>query len=101
MKDQFLERFAPLREIPRQEQNKFARRINRIGFVITLCLTESALAAAQNPPGAPPSPDAQKCAALAELNLEVAPGGPAVITSAHVVEVPASGPATSSACTMS
>jgi tannase/feruloyl esterase len=87
MKDQFL----PLREIPRQEQNKFARRISRIGFVITLCLTESALAAAQNPPGAPPSPDAQKCAALAELNLEVAPGGPAVITSAHLVEVPASG----------
>ena len=91
MKDQFLERFAPLREIPRQEQNKFARRISRIGFVITLCLIESALAAAQNPPGAPPSPDAQKCAALAELNLEVAPGGPAVITSAHLVEVPASG----------
>jgi hypothetical protein len=91
MKDQFLERFAPLREIPRQEQNKFARRISRIGFVITLCLTESVLAAAQNPPGALPSPDAQKCAALAELNLEVAPGGPAVITSAHLVEVPASG----------
>jgi hypothetical protein len=91
MKGQFLERFAPLREIPRQEQNKFARRISRIGFIITLCLTESALAAAQNPPGAPPSPDAQKCAALAELNLEVAPGGPAVITSAHLVEVPASG----------
>jgi len=91
MTDQFLERFAPLREIPRQEQNKFARRISRIGFVITLCLTESALAAAQNPPGAPLSPDAQKCAVLAELNLEVAPGGPAVITSAHLVEVPASG----------
>jgi hypothetical protein len=91
MKDQFLERFAQLREIPRQEQNKFARRISRIGFVITLCLTESALAAAQGSPGAPPSPDAQKCAALAELNLEVAPGGPAVITSAHLVEVPASG----------
>jgi Tannase and feruloyl esterase len=91
MKGQFLERFAPLREILGQEQNKFARRISRIGFVITLCLTESALAAAQNPPGAPPSPDARKCAALAEPNLEVAPGGPAVITSAHLVEVPASG----------
>ena len=38
-----------------------------------------------------PSVDAQKCAALTKLNLEDAPGGPALITSAHIVEVPASG----------
>jgi len=91
MKDQFLERFASLTEILRLEQSKFARRIWRIGFILTLCLTESALAAAQNPPSPPSSPDAQKCAALTELKLEVAPGGPAVIISAHIVEVPASG----------
>ena len=38
-----------------------------------------------------PSVDAQKCAALTELNLEDAPGGPALITSARLLEVPASG----------
>src|SRR5262249_49103549 len=91
MKDQFLERFASLLEILRREQSKFARRILPIAFVLMLCLTGSALAAPQSPLGAPPSPDAQKCVALMELNLEVAPGGPAVITSAHIVEVPASG----------
>src|SRR5260370_32098043 len=37
------------------------------------------------------SVDAQKCAALTGLNLEDAAGGPALITSAHLVEVPASG----------
>jgi hypothetical protein len=36
MKDQFLEWFASLREILCQEQSKFARRIWRIGFVLTL-----------------------------------------------------------------
>ena len=91
MKHHVLERFAPLKEIPRPEQNKFTSPMRRIGFVIALCLTESALAAAQNPPGVPPRPDAQKCAALTELNLEAAPGGPAVITSAHLVEVSAGG----------
>ena len=38
-----------------------------------------------------PGPDAQKCAALKEFNLESALGGPAVITSAHLVEVSANG----------
>jgi hypothetical protein len=38
-----------------------------------------------------PGPDAQKCAVLTELNLEDTPGGPAIITSAHLVEVPISG----------
>jgi hypothetical protein len=61
-----------------------------LALVMLIDLSGSALAA-QNAPGAPPSPDAQKCAALAALNLEAAPGGPAIITSAHLVEVPASG----------
>jgi feruloyl esterase len=38
-----------------------------------------------------PSVAAQKCAALTGLNLEDAPGGPALVTSARLVEVPASG----------
>jgi feruloyl esterase len=38
-----------------------------------------------------PSVDAQKCAALTGLNLEDALGGPGLITSARLVEVPAGG----------
>jgi hypothetical protein len=91
MKTYFLGRFAPLREIPSQEQNKFSWRMSRIGFVMALCLTQSALAAPQNPPPAPPDPNLQNCAALTGLNLEAAPGGPAIITSARLVEVPATG----------
>jgi hypothetical protein len=34
MRRHFLERFVPLRESPRPEQNKFASRMSRIGFVI-------------------------------------------------------------------
>ncbi|HEY6386829.1 MAG TPA: hypothetical protein VIX91_14215 [Candidatus Acidoferrum sp.] len=65
--------------------------MSQISFVMALCLAQSALAAPQNVPGAAPGPDAQKCAALVELNLEAVPGGPAVVTSAYVVEVPATG----------
>jgi hypothetical protein len=91
MKRHFLEQFVPLRASPRPGQSRFASQMSRISFVIVLCLGESVLAAAQSPPSAPPSPDAQKCAALTALNLEAAPGGPAIITSARLVEVPASG----------
>ena len=61
-----------------------------IAFTVVIGLSGSALEA-QNAPGASLNPDAQKCAALAELNLEKVPGGPAFITSARLVEVPASG----------
>lgn len=91
MKCQFLERLAPLKEIPRRKENKFTSRMSQIGFFMALCLAQSALAAAQNPPGAAPGPDAQKCAGLMELNLEAAPGGPAVIASARIVDVPGTG----------
>ena len=37
------------------------------------------------------SADAQKCAALMGVNLEDAPGGPGMVTSARLVEVPATG----------
>lgn len=47
--------------------------------------------AAQEARVEPQTQEMRKCDALAELNLEAVPGGPALITSAHVVEVPASG----------
>jgi hypothetical protein len=46
---------------------------------------------AQDTPPEPQTLDSRKCQALASLNLETVPGGPAVITSAHIVEVPATG----------
>jgi mannose-6-phosphate isomerase-like protein (cupin superfamily) len=61
-----------------------------LALLMLIDLSSSALAA-QNAPSAPPGPDTQKCSALAALNLEAAPGGPAAITSARVVDVPASG----------
>jgi hypothetical protein len=46
----------------------------------------------QNVRGAAPlGGDAQKCAALTELSPKTVPGGPAVITSTQLIEVPASG----------
>jgi len=61
-----------------------------IGLIALASLGGSALAA-QEPGREPPTQGAQKCAALTELNLENAPGGPAIITSARVVEVPVGG----------
>lgn len=48
--------------------------------------------AAQNSRADPPrGSDAEACAALADVSLENAPGGPALVTSARLVAVPASG----------
>jgi Tannase and feruloyl esterase len=78
----------------------------RVCMALLLCLGGASLAmlsfavsttssgittAAPLAPTSVPGPDAQKCAALTELNLEDAPGGPAVITSAHIVDVSPSG----------
>src|SRR5260370_8627807 len=63
-------------------------RVRWIDLIALAGLGGSALAA-QEPGREPPTQGAQKCAALTELNLENAPGGPAIITSARVVEVPA------------
>ena len=63
----------------------------RMGFAMVLCLIAPIFAAAQSKPSAPTEPEAQNCAALADLNLEDAPGGPALITSARLVDVPPSG----------
>lgn len=57
-----------------------------------LLLLTTPLAMAQDTPSAaPPTADALKCSALAQLKLEDAPGGPAIISSAHLVEVPSTG----------
>jgi Tannase and feruloyl esterase len=73
------------------QTNQFTTAASRAAFVMVLCLIVSNLAAAQNPPSAPAGAEAQKCVALMELNLKGAPGGPALITSARLVDVPASG----------
>ena len=78
---------------PASGANKFRSRRSRIGFIVmALCLIVPTVVGAQKAPGEPPvGTEAQWCAALAELNLEDAPGGPALVTSARIVEVPATG----------
>ena len=78
-------------ETARLAGDTFVTRMRRIVVGMLLFLILPALAAAQNATSTPPSADAQKCAALADLNLEDAPGGPALITSARLVNVPADG----------
>src|SRR5215467_4087490 len=57
-----------------------------------LCLSIRTVVAAQNPTQTPSlGPEAQKCAALMEFKLEDERGGPALITSARLIEVPPSG----------
>jgi len=74
------------------QTNCVSFRIARTGFMAALCLTLPALVAAQTSPNASsPNPETQKCAALLNFNLENAPGGPGVITSAHLVDVPSTG----------
>jgi len=79
-------------EAPRLRRGRFAHRVHRMALVVVLCLVPSTLAVAQNTPSGPrPDPEARKCAALAELNLEDVSGGPAIITSARTIEVAATG----------
>ena len=67
-------------------------RIGRIGFLLALCFCLPRSAAGQGAQSITPSnAEAQKCAALMNLNLEDTQAGPAVITSAHLVDVPATG----------
>jgi feruloyl esterase len=67
------------------------RRVGLIAFtVLCWCIAPTA-AVPQNAFTAPSGPEAQKCAALTALNLEGTPEGPAVITSAHLVDVRSTG----------
>jgi hypothetical protein len=61
-----------------------------IAFLACAALSGPALAA-QDARVEPQTQETQKRDALAELNLEATPGAPAVITSAHIIEVPATG----------
>ena len=58
------------------------------GLLGLMGLDEGAVAASQSTPPANVQDD-QNCGSLAALNLEHAPGGPALITSARLVDVPA------------
>jgi len=83
---------AALDEMVRWLRDSFASGISRVGFVIACCLIVPTLVAAQNVPDKPPAgAGAQSCEALMEFNLEIAHGGPAVVTSARLIEVPANG----------
>lgn len=59
--------------------------------LVLLCWMMAPSATAQNASGAPYGPEVQKCSDLLRLNLENVPEGPALITSARLVDVPASG----------
>lgn len=61
-------------------------------FTVAWWLVLANALAAQNSRADPPrGSDAEACAALADVSLENAPGGPALVTSARLVAVPASG----------
>ena len=84
-------RLALLEETAQLQGDHFASRESRMRFGTVFLLIVPALAAAQTVPSAPSGSETQKCAALAKLNLEGAPGGPALITSARLVDVPPTG----------
>jgi hypothetical protein len=59
-------------------------------LVLVIGFGQVARAASASAPGTPGQED-QNCAALTEFNLQALPGGPAIITSAQLVDVPPSG----------
>lgn len=68
------------------------RRVSISAFFALLCWCAPTSVAQQNSSMAPGAEvEAQKCAALPNFNLEDSPGGPAIITSAHLVNVPPNG----------
>ena len=91
MKRNLCEGLGSWKEIVRLMKSKSASRMSRVAVFMPLCLIMPILGAAQNALSTPPNTENQKCAALAQLNLESAPGGPALITSARLVDVPPNG----------
>ena len=65
--------------------------MSRVAIFTALCSILPTLCAAQNASSKPTNAESQKCTALVQLNLETAPGGPSLITSARLVDVPSSG----------
>src|SRR5713226_6994408 len=72
---------------PQRETGRIT--LKRVTSFILLCLIGTAVASAQE--GSAAVNEAQRCSALSRLNLEGTPGGPAVISSARLVNVPDSG----------
>jgi hypothetical protein len=91
MKDHSLNAWlTPWKEKPHPRRVCSLFIVGWIAFLPFVGLSGPALAA-QDARVEPQTQDTRKCDALAELNLEAIPGGPAVITSAHIIEVPATG----------
>jgi Tannase and feruloyl esterase len=68
------------------------RSVAPTAFLAVLSLSLQPLACAQSVQSQSASTtEAQRCAALTRLNLEGAPGGPALITSARLIDVPTAG----------
>jgi hypothetical protein len=59
-------------------------------LVLVIGFGQVARATSASAPGTPGQKD-QNCAALTEFNLQALPGGPAIITSAQLVDVPPGG----------
>ncbi len=59
-------------------------------LIATFILVQCAIAAPPDQGGAPVS-DEERCVALSNLDLEASPGGPAIVTSARIVDVPTDG----------
>ena len=75
MKRNFWERLGSWEKIRQLVQDKSTLGMRRVAISMALCLIVPNLRAAQNGSSKPPNPENQKCAALAQLNLEGAPEG--------------------------
>jgi len=80
-----------LGEIRGLVQNECASGMSRVAIFMLLSLVFPVWGTPQDATNKPPNAENQECAALAQLNLESGPGGPALITSATLVDVPPNG----------
>ena len=91
MRRTFFAALGSWKEIWRVRGARSTFAMNRVAFFMLLGSMITTPAAAQNVPNTPPNAQYQNCSALMQLNLENVPGGPALITSARLVDVPVSG----------
>ena len=88
MQRKFLVGLGSSKEGVRLGQAKSTSRMNPAAIML---LSSTISVVAQNAAITTPNAESQNCAALMQLNLERAPGGPALITSARLVNVPVGG----------
>lgn len=93
MHNHFLKHWlAPLELTAGRRHPDRTSTVTRISVVVVLYFIASSFLTAQNLSSVSPTgTEAQNCAELMQLNLEQASGGPAFITSAQLVDVPAKG----------